>query len=231
MKSRLRRPLISSDKNSSWFEPTSITAKKPTPVEETEEENEPEGALDLICHLARNIAARRPTCRFDDVSKRFVLRTTVRRKSSVVEARVERDLRGFKRLRTELMVMIPQLSITMRLSMIRGAPGGESDKPALRMIPSRTLKRASTRRARCNDVLTLSSEGTVAWLKSKEALLEAWLADTLSLLEPLLAFAATSSAPSHRAALARTEGFLTTFLLCSAKVSVCPADRDARLEA
>lgn len=178
-------------------------------------------AMELVCLVARDICARLPVCRYDAVTRTYAVVTALATRSGAtrVQARVPRDLRAFARLRRELLVVLPELSSVVPAAAL-DVDGVAAGAPPLPRLPTRTLRRKSTRDAAAKDVKTMSGDGSTAWFVGKEAELTAWIRDTLRVFQHVLALAGTSSSSAKRDAKGRAEALLIAFLLRSAKVAV-----------
>lgn len=174
------RPL--SDKNG-WFRALGSGEKCAVAVDS--EAIEREEAVALLCHLAECITQQQPVCAgFDIEKRRYVVLTSACLRGSRIEAKVFRDLSDFKRLRAELLELLPQTpSVVMPLEAVN-----QGQKHLLQPLPVRTLRRQSTRQAKARDLASLTSTGTNEWFVSKVPVLSEWLAQCMSVVHPNVSF-------------------------------------------
>lgn len=204
--SPLKTPL--KEKNSWFF--SGGSAKK----QQTEEPVDQDEVVALLCHLAETITQRQSVCTGFDVDKqRFIIDTSAALRGSRVQARVLRDLNDFKRLRTELLQLLPKT----RAPVVH-VDSLKKKGDLLQQIPQRSMRRHSTRTAKTKDIASFSKEGTNDWFLSKVDNLTEWLKHCLSVLHPNVAYQTDDDA--HHLVVKQILETLTTFLLRGATLSI-----------
>jgi len=194
-------PWLRDATNNFFFEACSPCAKK----------SDDEEVLGLLYEMARSVTACRASVeRFDDVARRFVVVTKMQRGPRSVEARVFRDLKTFRELRSKLLELLPTLTMVVPLSSLG------TDKDLLEPLPLRTLRRQSTLVAKGRDVATFSSDGTKRWFESKVTILSDWIEATLMKCHLIHA----TDLPHHAHTKQAIEKLLHDFLLHGANLTV-----------
>lgn len=185
----------------------------------TREELNSDQTVQLLMFLAEKVSERRSAVtRYDASVMCFEVTTRATHKGSCVEAKVFRDLNDFKKLRTELLVLLPELAV-VTVAALNG-------KDVLPLLPARSLRRASTRQAKRKDIATLSNQGTQDWCTSKVSVLDTWLKETTAVVHPNLLVAQGASNDTVLHAKDQIHELLAVFLLRGAKIRIATARAD-----
>lgn len=197
------------ESNTDWLSPTPKMSREELGADET---------VELLTLLAENVSERRSSVtRYDSSVMCFEVTTRATQKGSCVEAKVYRDLNDFKKLRTELLVLLPKTIVTV------AALNGNDVLPAL---PAKSLRRASTRQAKRKDIATLSNQGTQDWCLAKVSVLDTWLKETAAVVNPNLLVAQGASNATVLHAKDQILELLAVFLLRGAKIHIATARAD-----
>ena len=188
-------------------EATALSPAKSPPKAPPNLTHNPNGrVMDLLIDMAVKVTSCEVVVeKFDETARMYVIVT----KLNKVEARVLRDLKAFHDLRSQLIRLLPQLSIVVNK---------EYKDSELQELPIRTLRRQSTLNAKSRDLKTFSAQGSIAWYSSKVGLLNEWIDTALSKCDAIITN--STSLPNHHSGKDQIHRVLHDFLLHNARINV-----------